>query len=225
MAAIWPNAEGRHHMTDLGWLLKHSARALTVMIITSALASADSVTVHFTAYPDPADVLNSPSSGTFAYDTSLIPPGGGQLQDPHGLDPSRISISFLWGGAAYDNSNAGVGTLRFAPDGTLEFWVLGGLALNIFGYTVAPAGSVIDDFHMTPAGWNYTLRGIAGSFQGRVEADTPSTVPEPSSMILIGTVCVILAGRRLTRIRPLLQTTRLIGRLRSGISNSRAQAP
>ena len=207
-------------MTNLGWLLMLSARALTVIMTTSALASADSVTVHFTAYPDPADVLNtSPSTGMFTYDTSLIPPGGGQLQDPHGLDPSRISISFLWGGAAYDNSNAGVGTLRFAPDGTLEFWALGGLALNIFGYTVAPAASVVDDFHMNPAGWNYTLNGIAGSFQGRVDADTPSTVPEPSSMILMGAVGVLLAGRRL------LQTTRPIGRLRSGISNSRAQAP
>src|SRR5689334_17431233 len=60
--------------------------ALFAVLCSHVPARADSIRVTFTAVPAAGDPVNTaPSTGTFTFDSRLIPAGGGQVQDVSGL--------------------------------------------------------------------------------------------------------------------------------------------
>src|SRR5690349_24941892 len=83
----------------------------------AGLAFADPVTVTFTVHPASNDPLNSePSTGSFTFDSGLVPSGEALLSSETGLG---TSVSFSWGGTAFDIGTANVGELQFDGSGHL----------------------------------------------------------------------------------------------------------
>src|SRR5438105_6383418 len=159
---------------------------------------ADQITVTFTAFPAAEDRVNTgPSTGFFTFDSSLIPPGGGKVQDStFGL--GATAVDFNWGhihytaGNSYSPFSADLGELHFNASGQLLAWVLGGSYSPFTGrggiYGLFPSN--IDDFYAaTYAGFGgvsyirYTLAGDEGVFTGRLMSDSiAAPTPEPSSL-------------------------------------------
>ncbi len=164
-------------------------------------AGADPIVVKFTAFPAAGDPVNTgPSTGSFTFDSSLIPPGGGQIQDStFGL--GLTDVNFRWSNTLWTRANADVGELQFSPSGTLLAWVLGNTN-SIYGFHVSPASAVIDDIFVLAsvccgAGINYTNAGFEGLLDGRLLTNSvPSPVPEPSTVVLLATGAALLVRAR-----------------------------
>jgi hypothetical protein len=189
--------------------------ACGVLLLTTVSprpAAADPITVSFTALPAAGDPVNTvPTSGYFVFDSSLIPPGGGTVQDStFGL--GALDIGFRWSSTVWTPANADLGELLFSPSGTLLGWVIGGTASptgmgGIYSYIEAPASEVIDDIFASSfagvgggSGITYTNAGVAGALDGRlVWHFAPSPIPEPSSLVLLGTGAALLVTRRSRR--------------------------
>lgn len=176
-----------------------------------AEAQADPITVTFTVFPAPGDPVNTTrSTGSFTFDSSLIPPGGGQVQDVFGLDV--MDINFFWSSTLWTTANAGVGELAFSESGSVLAFVLGGMPTGrgIYGWISAPASQVLDDiFARSFAGVGgaaditYTNAGVAGSLTGRLVSDSlPAPIPEPTSFLLVATGAAVLARVRSRRTHP-----------------------
>jgi hypothetical protein len=181
---------------------------LVCFLFPATSVQADPITVTFTAFPAPGDPVNTgPSMGSFMFDSSLIPPDGGQIQDStYGL--GATSVNFQWGTTLFTRANADLGELQFSSSGQLLAWVLGGTEsptgrAGIYSYITGPPSAVIDDiFVRTFAGIGggaditYTLAGIGGSWVGRLVTDSvPAPVPEPTSMLLVASGAALVARR------------------------------
>lgn len=180
------------------------AIALALLPMNPHTSWADPVRVTFTAHPAANDPVNpGPSSGSFTFDSSLIPPGEGLLSSPSGL---ATSVSFFWGSTLFDITTADVIELRFDASGALDFWHLGGRSNGLAAWRSQPAELVVDDFSLSAGAGGgssfYTLQGHAGTFRGSVVTDTPAPVPEPSTWLLIGSGALALLRRRRSRDRP-----------------------
>lgn len=174
------------------------AIALAALAMNPNVSWADPIRVTFTAHPAAGDPVNlGPSTGSFTFDSSLIPPGGGLLSSPVGL---ATSVSFAWGSTLFDIATADLIELRFGASGALDFWHLGGRSLGLAAWRAEPAELVVDDFSLSAdaggGSFFYTLEGRAGTFRGSVVTDTPAPVPEPSTLLLIGSGAIALLRRR-----------------------------
>src|SRR5262249_33655237 len=88
---------------------------VAVVALVAPLASkASPVTYDFTVNGGSTGPLaNVTASGTFTYDSSIIPVGGGADIDSGLL----TGVSFTWDGISYDQATTG--SLQFHPDGSL----------------------------------------------------------------------------------------------------------
>ena len=184
--------------------------ALLLFVLMASPAYADPITVSFTALPAPGDPVNlRPSRGTFTFDSSLIPPGGGDVQNWLGLEV--IDINFHWGHTLFTKANAGVGELLFSSSGQLLGWEVGGLSQGILGIPNPPLAFVDDFWAYTFAGLGggepnvflYTVAGHPGSWEGSFVTDSVPAVPEPSTILLLGggLIAVLLRSVRIPRLR------------------------
>lgn len=174
-------------------------------------AQADPITVTFTAFPAAEDLVNTgPSTGFFTFDSSLIPAGGGLIQNNlTGL--GATDISFVWSNTHWTTANADVRELEFSPSGELLTWTLDGWPpggqFNGFGPTV-PASLIVNDFAATvqrlggPQGgylaWiAYTNAGVPMIYAGVLDTEIPSApIPEPTSIVLLATGAALLGYAR-----------------------------
>lgn len=150
---------------------------------------------HVTATSGPLSGVTS--DGSFTFDSSIIPVGGGLLS---GVGNLLSALSFVWNGVAYDETTAntfgfngglsfdaagaltsvtiGTGTCgAVCTQGNLNTWYIFGGSGGIFSYGAPGAGI---------SGGNFTLAVHAG------------TAPEPSSLLLaaVAAAAALKASRR-----------------------------
>ena len=161
--------------------------ALMCSLLLSSAVHASLVTVNFTVLADPSDPIfvGQTASGSFSFDSSLAPIGGGQIfNTTTGLGAS--SLLFVWAGTTWTRANADAYRLIFDASGNLTGWGIEGVPLG--GMT----NSIFPDFDVN------TLTGIPSSFgfsydyAGRIfdrgtlaTASVRTTVPEPASLALL----------------------------------------
>jgi hypothetical protein len=166
---------------------------VTVLLFAAApMSSAEPITIRFTLIPDPADRINlDPSHGTFTFDSSIIPAGGGEVMD----DAARLAsdISFRWGSTMWTEENAGVVFLRFLPSGQVHDFRFGGAPNGVLAIFHTP----IDDFWGNSVVMNYTLLGQAHEHFFTALVSSPDIpVPEPATFLLFGAGAAYLVRRR-----------------------------
>ena len=173
-----------------------SALSVTLFFSTVAVrpSSADPVTISFTLFPDPTDVVNLlPAMGRLTYDTSVIPMNGGLIID----DAGRLAreIGFTWGGTSWTDANAGVYALQFGESGNLLHVRMGGAPNGLTTLVINPLGDAVNDFILTSPFFSYTLRGQPEErvFIGMMTS--PAIVPEPGTLLLLGSGAVYLVRR------------------------------
>jgi hypothetical protein len=141
------------------------------------------------------------SSGFFSFDDSIIPAGGGILS----AATLFSDLGFSWNGIAYDETTAESAALSFDASGALSGWLFGsnctpGACLispgldrwavlstaafgNVFAYTLASTEIV----YTVPFAVTVTPRAV--------------TVPEPSTLALLGLAALMMAALRRHRPR------------------------
>jgi hypothetical protein len=185
--------------------------ALLTVLPSLAVADPVRLTVHFSvagdAQLDP-DFGNATSSGSFSILTTLRA-GQEGFDLVNGLDAD--AVSFTWAGKTWSADNADVLVLGFDEAGNVTRWSLNGIVPGDGGGT---SFMLWPDFSVAcgvcgigRAGFSYTTPRSAefGIFSGRVTSfnmdlsATPAPVPEPMSLLLVGTGLAGLAARRRVR--------------------------
>lgn len=167
------------------------ALALAVLSVAFVAVPAHAFlyTVTFYVKGAPDDPVHSAdtATGTFSYDSSLIPSvlPGTIINSASGLHIS--TIDFTWAGHAWSRSDADAIFLHFDAAGTLTFWEVGGTPDGLNGIT----GGVYPDIDVSPTtGFLYTTSDSPanGIFQGTVTSWSVSTgnAPEPGTFALLG---------------------------------------
>ena len=162
--------------------------ALTCSLLLPSAAHASLTTVNFTVVADPSDPVfaGQTASGSFSFNSTLAPPGGGQIfNTTTGLGSS--SLLFVWAGTTWTRASADAYRLIFDAMGNLSGWGIEGDPLGGMTATIFP------DFDVN------TLTGIPSSFgfsydyagrvfdRGTLEmATVRTTVPEAATLALLG---------------------------------------
>jgi hypothetical protein len=166
-------------------ILKFFAVAL-FGVSTAAMAS--TITYDFTVTASTGPLAGDTANGSFSFNSSVIPAGGGEV-DGLGL---LTSLTFKWDGIAYNASNANTGFLDFNASGALidacfgnnaspgvcqanqgtEQWLVS-LGNSLFAYSKPVAG-------IPPTTWLGTV-----SF-------SPASVPEPATLALLGSALAVV---------------------------------
>jgi hypothetical protein len=137
------------------------ASALVVCVVMSfgaIPAGAVPITYQFGVTAIDGPLAGTTSLGTFTFDTSIIPSGGGFVS----IAGLFTQLAFAWQGFNYDETTANTGTLGFEADGTLIY--------ALFGTDCGPSGfgcGVGPDLDQ----WSFDIYYGAGAFYYRSPAD------------------------------------------------------
>jgi hypothetical protein len=191
----------------------------TVSVFASPIVS------NFTVTATSGPLLGTVASGTFAFNSSIIPVGGGQLNETGLL----TDLTFSWGGIAFDalpgspspfSTHANTGSLDFSADGTLTGFFFGNdCAANLcIVSTGANNWDVIGGFNSPDGAFTYGSPSTPGVYRGTVTfttppgpgtpGPTPAPVPEPATVVLVGAGLISTFAAR-TRSRKGRQSERV----------------
>lgn len=177
--------------------------AAAVVLAAPLAANAKSITYDFMVNGGGAGPLaNLTSSGSFTFDSAIIPTGGGLVTGTALL----TELSFTWDGLSYDPTTANTGALEFNSSGILDGVNIGN-SCDAFGACGLHGDSHDWDLSgFTPGGtlasaeFLYTVGDgqLYNSFQGRVAA-APEIDPAMAASgvtLLLGGLAVLRGGRR-----------------------------
>ena len=102
---------------------------LCALLATGPIAAmATPITYQFTVTATDGPLANTTSTGTFTFDSAIIPAGGGFVE----IAGLFSDLAFAWDGVNFDEATANTGTLGFEADGTLIY--------ALFGTNCGPSG-------------------------------------------------------------------------------------
>ena len=146
----------------------------------SGVALSDPITYDFTVTATDGPLTGDVSTGSFTFDSSIIPAGGGDL-----IQTGLLSdLSFTWDGITYSASTASTGRLVFDSAGRLLRPVFGnacftgGCGISYPGWEL----SGTDFIYFTQPGLNGFF-GTVSYFPAL--APGPAAVPEPATLSLL----------------------------------------
>jgi hypothetical protein len=177
--------------------------ALALCLGVSSVLEASPIAVSFTVSASPTDPVygGERGAGTFMFDSSLVVPGGIVQNTTVGLD--ALSIAFNWAGGTWSAVNADVWGLQFNQAGSLVSFGIGGEpSLTTIPSSVFPDFMINGPFmlYSTPNG---TFLGNMTGFSVDLDPDPQPQVPEPASLLLVGSgIAAVVGRRRVQRSRP-----------------------
>ena len=164
------------------------ALALALLSLAVAVpAQAIVYSITFTVLADPADAahVGQTATGSFSFDGSIIPLGGGTV-----VSPALTNVNFSWDGTTWTDANAGSFYLGFDAGGNLTNWFLGGDPTTVSGIDGSPGAP--DDFWVKVAFSDFTYHDDSTPsttiLYGTLTSWSVSTgnAPEPGTFALLG---------------------------------------
>jgi len=185
-------AAGKNHQQSRGDTMLHKSLSLGVaalILLAAGGAKAFPITYDFTVTANSAADTGGPlagtvAHGTFSYDSSSIPPGGGF----NGALNLLTSLSFSWNNVHYTQATANTGSLDFDASGNLIQAVFGNNCFAGF-CTVNPSDNTNEFLAITGgvgSRFLYTVPDLTADtdfFDGTITAAL--AVPEPASLTLL----------------------------------------
>ena len=150
------------------------------MMVTPLGAQATLLTYNFGVTATSGPLAGTSATGTFGFDDSIIPTGGGTVIGPDLL----TDLDFTWNGIAYDENTANTGGFIFDS--------LGNMTLAVFGNdcsaaTCGVSGGVEGWYarFLAPPVFAYSTTGDITIGDGTTYL-SPVAVPEPAPLALMG---------------------------------------
>lgn len=181
--------------------MKRLSRLAALSLCTAPLvAAAAPVTYDMQVTATSGVLAGVVSNGSFTFDSSIVPPGGGTVTGPALL---LTELDLNWNGVAWDETTANT----FGSNGLLDFDAAGNLTLLIVGTACAGGGGAVCA-EVNTNSWFFN--GASGGLFGYATAGSPSfgfgtfsfslrtnTVAEPSTALLAA--LAVAAAWRLRR--------------------------
>jgi hypothetical protein len=148
----------RYKNTNGGKMKKPSGLPAGILLLFAVLFACNEATAGPSVYQFAVTGITGPlagvtSVGTFAFDPTIAPEGGGFVE----IAGLFTHLSFSWDGVDYDEDTANTGTLGFEADGTLIY--------ALFGTDCGPSGfgcGVGND--PNPKQWSFDIYYGTGAF-------------------------------------------------------------
>lgn len=177
--------------------IQSKVAAALALLASPMVLQATPITVDFSVtstVPNQSYAAGVVGTGYFTFDDALIPAGGsGNLGNPITGVPT-LDLAFQWFGASFTEANAGIATLSFVGGVLTDFWLGGNYVAPICGfqrYSCLHSAGTSPDFQLiasSGASLNDGAHAGFGSGYGNVQwsVRSPATVPEPTSLGLLG---------------------------------------
>lgn len=177
---------------DQGENMKRIARAVLAAFFAalSCTAFADPISYTFQVTATDGPLAGTVANGTFSFDDSVIPPGGGTVNQTALL----TDLDFAWNGIAYTEATANTGYLAFDALGGLNGFCFG--TNVVAGVCTVFAG--VEEWFVSSGFFAYSVPDANSVYFGTVSF-RQLTVPEPGTALLILAGLVGLVAQR-TRV-------------------------
>ena len=175
--------------------------ALLMSAFATFSATATPITYTFGVTATEGPLSGTTAFGTFTYDSSILPVGGGFVIDTGLL----TDLDFTWDGIHYDATTVNTGALGFEADGTFIY--------ALFGTNCYPGGCGINADPLPLRQWSFDIYYGSGAFYYTTPSDpinifagttmVSGPVPEPSTVALAAMALGLLGMAVRGRQRPL----------------------
>jgi len=158
------------------------------IVLTVGSAHADTVIYDFEVTATHGELVGNHATGTFSFDDSIIPSGGGSLNQVNLL----TDLNFTWHGIVYDQNTANTGWLTFDASESLIDVGFGNHCAS--GSCTIVAG--YEQWIVSKSIFYYSISGGSSVWGGTSRVQPGVAVPEPSLMVLLGISMMSVAGLR-----------------------------